>query len=174
MATSNPYPTSMAEYGAEAFRILEAEAAAAFHRLHFQLRDYRVQFQVGPEVVLLEFRDDRPVISVDSAAAKAGIVVARRRTILDIIEGVILLPNAVQTGRLDVRGDPEALLRLSRGLTAFVEGAVRSRSMRSTCKVQRGRSIIYAIMSRINCRCGDSGIQVRSRSKIRAARRASL
>jgi hypothetical protein len=51
--------------------------------------------------------------------------------VLDLIDGRLDLLGAVEAGRLDARGDPEAVLRLARALTAFVEGAVRAPGMRA-------------------------------------------
>jgi hypothetical protein len=66
-------------------------------------------------------------------------VVARDGVVLDLIDGRIDLLGAVEAGRLDVRGDPEAVLRLARALTAFVEGAVRSPGLRDLLDAYRVR-----------------------------------
>ena len=134
MTSADSTPRSVAAYARDAFTILEAEAPAAFHRLIGQLRDRSVHLSVGQEQLVLDLRDGRPVIRAsgpsESPDAPMASVVTSRATVLDLIDGTLLLPQAVAERRLDVRGDTDALLRLSRALTAFVEGAVRSRSMR--------------------------------------------
>ena len=115
-----PHSTT-AGFVRRALDLLRSEAPAAHHRMVDELRPGAVLLQVDGDRFAVEVRGDRPV---------AGRVVARDGAVLDLIDGRLDMLGAVEAGRLDVRGDPEAVLRLARALSAFVEGAVRAPRLR--------------------------------------------
>ncbi len=120
-----------------ALGVLEAESPAAFCRLVDELRPGAAGLEVGSERFAVEVRGDRlRVVRRPGRAARAR-VTARDGVVLDLIDGRAGLLEAVAGGRLDVRGDLDAVLRLARGLTAFVEGAVRSPGVRSLLEEYR-------------------------------------
>jgi hypothetical protein len=110
--------------------LLEAESPAAFHRLVDELRPGPARLDVGGERFAVEVDGGRPRVRRRGALPPAGWVTAREGVVLDLIDGRLDLLGAVEAGRLDVRGDPEAVLRLARALSAFVDGAVRSAGLR--------------------------------------------
>jgi hypothetical protein len=124
-------PATTAAFVRRALALLRAEAPAAFHRLVDELRPGAVLLEVAGERFAVEVRGDRARVARRATAAATGRVVAGDGVVLDLIDGRLDLLGAVEAGRLDARGDPEAVLRLARALTAFVEGAVRAPGMRA-------------------------------------------
>lgn len=115
-----------------AFGILERDQPAAFFRVAQELDDLTVHLMVDGESFTAGFADDRPHI-LDPApdTTFSAEATTSRRTILDLCDGRIRLLDAVMRGRLEVRASEARLLRMSRAVTAFSEGAVRARRMRA-------------------------------------------
>ena len=128
-----------ADFVRRALLLLGSEAPAAYHRLVDELRPGAVLLRVGGERFAVEVRGDRAWLGRRATRPAAGRVDARDGVVLDLIDGRLDLLGAVEAGRLDVRGDPEAVLRLARALTAFVEGAVRAPGLRALLDEYRVR-----------------------------------
>jgi hypothetical protein len=115
----------------QAFEILERDQPASFYRVAHELNELTVHLQVDDEGFSAGFSSDRPRI-VDPAppAEFSASASTSRSVILDLCDGRIRLLPAIMGGRLDVRASETRLLRMSRAVTAFSEGAVRARRMR--------------------------------------------
>lgn len=113
-----------------ALGVLAAESPAAYHRLADQLRPAPTSMEVDGESFSIDARGDRLRVVRGPLRGAGGRVSADSAVILDLIDGRTEVLEAVVGGRLDVRGDLDAVLRLARGLSAFVEGAVRSPGLR--------------------------------------------
>ncbi len=124
-----PHSTT-AGFVRRALDLLRSEAPAAHHRMVDELRPGAVLLQVDGDRFAVEVRGDRAWVRRRATRPVAGRVVARDGAVLDLIDGRLDMLGAVEAGRLDVRGDPEAVLRLARALSAFVEGAVRAPRLR--------------------------------------------
>jgi hypothetical protein len=132
-------PATTAAFVRRALALLRSQAPAAYHRLVDELRPGAVLLEVDGERFAVDARGDRARAGRRAAGPATGRVVARDGVVLDLIDGRLDLLGAVEAGRLDVRGDPEAVLRLARALTAFVEGAVRSPGLRDLLDEYRVR-----------------------------------
>jgi molybdopterin-guanine dinucleotide biosynthesis protein A len=116
----------------EAFAILARDQPAAFYRMTRQLDGLTVSLAVADEAFTVACAADRPAIRDDVRASPASAEVrTERQTILDLCDGRLRLLEAVMRRRLFVRASEPLLLRLSRAVTAFSEGAVRARRMRA-------------------------------------------
>ena len=122
----------VSEVLSQAFAILERDHPAAFFRVAAELDRLTVHFLVDGESFTSAFAADRPCI-VDPAPRRDFPVRAAttRGTILDLCDGRVRLLEAVMERRLEVWANEERLLRISRAVTAFSEGAVRARRMRA-------------------------------------------
>lgn len=114
-----------------ALALLRSQAPAAYHRVVDELRHGAVLLEVDGERFAVEARGDGAWTGRRATRPATGRVTARDGVVLDLIDGRLDLLGAVEAGRLDVRGDPQAVLRLARALTAFVEGAVRAPGLRA-------------------------------------------
>jgi hypothetical protein len=131
-------PSATADFVERALGVLEAESPAAFHRLVDELRGGPAGLEVDRERLSIEVRGDALRVVRRPGRLDAGRVTAGGEVVLDLIDGRVGLVEAVAQGRLDVRGDCDAVLRLARGLTAFVEGAIRSPGVRALLDDYRG------------------------------------
>lgn len=122
----------VSEVLSQAFAILERDQPAAFFRVAAELDRLTVHLVVDGESFTSGFAADRPCI-VDPAPEHDFPVRAAttRSTILDLCDGRMRLLEAVMERRLEVWASEERLLRISRAVTAFSEGAVRARRMRA-------------------------------------------
>jgi hypothetical protein len=122
----------VSEVLSQAFAILERDQPAAFFRVAAELDRLTVHLVVDGESFTSAFAADRPCI-VDPAPERDFPVRAAttRSTIVDLCDGRIRLLEAVMKRRLEVWASEERLLRISRAVTAFSEGAVRARRMRA-------------------------------------------
>ena len=130
MAVAPAPQATTAAFVRRALALLRSEAPAAYHRMVDELRPGAVLLEVDGERFAVEVRGDRAWVRRRATRPAAGRVVARDGVVLDLIDGRLDLLGAVEAARLDVRGDPEAVLRLARALGAFVEGAVRAPGLR--------------------------------------------
>ncbi len=130
MAAAPAPRATTAAFVRRALRLLGAEEPAAYLRMVDELRPGAVLLEVDGERFAVEARGDGAWAGRRGTRPATGRVVARDGVVLDLIDGRLDLLGAVEAGRLDVRGDPEAVLRLARALTAFVEGAVRAPGLR--------------------------------------------
>ena len=130
MAVAPPPHATTAAFVRRALALLRWEAPAAYHRMVDELRPGAVLLEVDGERFAVETRGERAWTGRRASRPPTGRVVARDGVVLDLIDGRLDLLGAVEMGRLDVRGDPESVLRLARALTAFVEGAVRADGLR--------------------------------------------
>lgn len=137
MAAARARPATTAAFLGRSLVLLERESPAAFHRLVDALRPCAVRLEVGDERIAVEVRGDRARVLRRGTRPAAGLVTARDGVVLDLIDGRLDLLGAVEAGRLDVRGDCDAVLRLARALSAFVEGAVRSPGLRALLEEYR-------------------------------------
>lgn len=123
-------PAATSAFVERALGVLAAESPAAYHRLADQLRPAPAGLEVDGESFSIDVRGDRLRVVRGPPHGPGGRVRAGGEVILDLIDGRTEVLEAVVGGRLDVRGDVEAVLRLARGLGAFVEGAVRAPGLR--------------------------------------------
>jgi hypothetical protein len=130
-------PATTAAFVERALGVLETEAPVAFHRLIDELRAGPAGLEVDEERFSIEVRGDALRVVRRPTSADGGRVRTGGDVVLDLIDGRVPLLEAVVEGRLDVRGDCDAVLRLARGLTAFVEGAVRSPGVRDLLEEYR-------------------------------------
>lgn len=120
-----------------ALGVLAVESPAAYHRLADQLRRAPTGLEVDDESFRVEVQGDLIGVVRRPLRHGGGRVTAGGAVILDLIDGRTSLLEAVLEGRLNVHGDPDAVLALARGLTAFVEGAVRSPALRDLLEEYR-------------------------------------
>jgi hypothetical protein len=122
----------VSEVLSQAFAILERDQPAAFFRVAAELDRLTVHLVVDGESFTSGFAADRPCI-VDPAPERDFPVRAAttRSAILELCDGRMRLLEAVMERRLEVWASEERLLRISRAVTAFSEGAVRARRMRA-------------------------------------------
>ena len=115
----------------QAFEILERDQPASYFRMAQELNELMVHLQVDGEGFSAGFASDRAII-VDPAPSGTFSATAStsRSVILDLCDGRTRLLPAIMGGHLDVRASEARLLRMSRAVTAFSEGAVRARRMR--------------------------------------------
>jgi hypothetical protein len=96
----------------------------------------RVLEALGPLVVeldvdgeLFSLRGGRRLEVSDGAASTAGArIVTSRATILDVLDARVGLGEAVEAGRVGVRGSLDDVLRVHDALIAYVHAAVRAPS----------------------------------------------
>ena len=130
MAVAPAPQATTAAFVRRALALLRSEAPAAYHRMVVELRPGALLLEVGGERFAVEVRGDRAWVGRRASRPATGRVTARDGVVIDLIDGRLDLLGAVRAGRLDVRGAPEAVLRLARALGAFVEGAVRAPGLR--------------------------------------------
>lgn len=130
MAAAPPPRATTAAFVRRALALLRSQAPAAYHRMVDELRPGAVLLDVDGERFAVEARGDGAWTGRRATRPATGRVTARDGVVLDLIDGRLDLLGAVEAGRLDVRGDPQAVLRLARALTAFVDGAVRAPGLR--------------------------------------------
>lgn len=140
MAVAPPPRATTAAFVQRALTLLRSQGPAAHHRMVEALGPGAVLLEVDGERFAVEVRGDRAWAGRRATRPATGRVVARDGVVLDLIDGRLDLVGAVEAGRLDVRGDPEAVLRLARALTAFVEGAVRAPGLRELLDEYRVRA----------------------------------
>lgn len=115
-----------------AFDILQHDHAAAYFRVTDELEGLTVGMVVDGESFAARSKSGRmQILDPDTAGDVSASTVTTRRTVLDLCDGQIRLLEAVMAGRLQVRAREGDLLRMSRAVTAFSEGAVRARRMRA-------------------------------------------
>ncbi|MGE0026633.1 MAG: SCP2 sterol-binding domain-containing protein [Thermoleophilia bacterium] len=130
MAVAPARRATTAAFVRRALALLRSQQPAAYHRMVDALRPGAVLLEVDGERFAVEARGDGAWTGRRATRPATGRVTARDGVVLDLIDGRLDLLGAVEAGRLDVRGDPEAVLRLARALSAFVEGAVRAPGLR--------------------------------------------
>lgn len=138
MGTALRRPATTAAFVERALGVLETESPVAFHRLVDELRDGPAGLEVDRERFRIEVSGDALRVVRRPGPPDAGRVTAGAGVVLDLIDGRAALLDAVLGGRLDVQGDCDTALRLARGLTAFVEGAIRSPGLRALLEEYRG------------------------------------
>ena len=132
-----------------ALRILRADTPAAFYRLADELRGLAVGLEVEGERFTVLGLD--AAVRVDPAGGPAidptrapdgrARVRTTRRTILELIDGRKTFLEAVLDRDLTLHAELDLLPRLSRAMTCFVEGAVRTRRMRGLLNAFRAASL---------------------------------
>ena len=110
-----------------ALEVIEREAPVWSERLAASVGDIRI----GVEVDGAPFRVVRRERAIHLDDGDTVDVVGRcgRAAVDDLIEGRTTLEEAVESGRVDLRGDLDALLVLDEALRTFVNAAVRCPGM---------------------------------------------
>jgi hypothetical protein len=106
---------------------LAAEVPASHRLLADELGSLVVQFEVDGEVFAV--RGDERIEVVDGGAPDPGPrVVTSRSAILDVLDAELTLGDAVEAGRVQVRGALDDVLRAHDALIAYAHAAVRAPS----------------------------------------------
>jgi hypothetical protein len=106
---------------------LEHEVPDSYRLLVAELGPMVVELNVDGEIFTLR-GGDRLRVS-DGAADTAGTrIVTSRVTILDVLDARVALGEAVETGRVSVRGSLDDIQRTHDSLLAYVHAAVRASS----------------------------------------------
>ncbi|MCW2901061.1 MAG: sterol transfer family protein [Streptosporangiaceae bacterium] len=107
---------------------LAAEVPESYQRLVADLDRLVVEVAVDAEVFSLRAGRGRVEV-VDGHAATAGASIATtRNTVLAVLDAEVALAEAVESGRLEVRGSLDDILRAYDTLTAYVHAAIRASS----------------------------------------------
>jgi len=107
---------------------LEAEVPASYRHLVSALGPLVVEVSVDGGVFTLSTGQDRLAVR-DGALAGAGARVRTSRSaILAVLDAEVSLAEAVESGRLDVRGSLDDVLRAHDTLIAYAHAAVRAPS----------------------------------------------
>jgi hypothetical protein len=108
---------------------LASEAAPSYGRLVTELGPLAVQVDVDGEMFCVRRGGWRLAVTED-AAPDAGVRISTsRRTVVDVLNGVLTLSEAVETGRVDVHGSLDDVLRAHDALLAYAHAAVRAPSV---------------------------------------------
>ncbi|HTF47520.1 MAG TPA: SCP2 sterol-binding domain-containing protein [Pseudonocardia sp.] len=108
---------------------LASEVPESYRHLVAELDRLVVEVVVDGEVFTLRTGRGRVEV-VDGRAAAAGASIATTRaTVLDVLDAEVALAEAVESGRLDVRGSLDDVLRAHDTLTAYVHAAIRASSV---------------------------------------------
>jgi hypothetical protein len=108
---------------------LASEAAPSHGRLLTELGSLAVQLDVDGELFCVR-RDGWRLAVTEGARADAGVRISTsRRTVVDVLDGVLTLGDAVEGGRVGVRGSLDDVLRAHDALLAYVHAAVRAPSV---------------------------------------------
>lgn len=122
-------PGPIAALLAESFEALAAELPAAHARMCARLAGKVVELCIDDERFAAIFSEGRArVLAADDAPAADVRVVTSRRAILAVLDARRSLTDAVLADEVAVVGALEHLVEAYAGLTAYLHGAVRSRS----------------------------------------------
>ncbi|MGH3870795.1 MAG: hypothetical protein ACRDSR_04645 [Pseudonocardiaceae bacterium] len=115
---------------------LAAEVPDSYHHLVAELGPLVVEIDVDGE--LFSVRGGRRLEVADGVDDTAGVRVSTSRAaIIDVLDAEVGLPEAVQAGRVDVRGSLDDVARAHDGLLAYAHAAVRAPSMPGLLAVLR-------------------------------------
>lgn len=107
---------------------LASEVPDSYHHLITTLGPLVVELDVDGELFAL--RGGRPPSVVEGPADRAHVRVSTSRaTILDVLDAELALPEAVQAGRVRVRGSLDDVVRAHDALIAYAHAAVRAPSV---------------------------------------------
>jgi hypothetical protein len=107
---------------------LAVEVPANYRHLLTELGPLVVEVDVDGEV--FNVRGGQRLAVADGAASDAGArITTSRRAVLDVLDAGLPLGDAVSTGRVDVQGSLDDVLRAHDGLLAYAHGAVRAPSV---------------------------------------------
>jgi hypothetical protein len=107
---------------------LAREVPASYRHLLAELGALVVEVHVDGEV--FSVRGGPELAVTDGAPADAGArITTSRRAVLDVLDVGLPLGEAVATGRVDVRGSLDDVLRAHDALLAYAHGAVRAPSV---------------------------------------------
>ncbi|OBA60255.1 SCP-2 sterol transfer family protein [Mycobacterium sp. 1100029.7] len=104
---------------------LEHEVPDSYRLLVAELGPLVVELEVDGEVFALR-GDDRLRVSGGAARSAGACIVTSRATILDLIDARVSFSEAVETGRVSVRGSLDDIQRAHNSLLAYVHAAVRA------------------------------------------------
>jgi hypothetical protein len=107
---------------------LAAEAPASYRHFVAELGTLVVQVDVDGEVFAVRGGSRLQVVDGGAADACARIT-ASRRAVVDVLDAELALSEAVETGRVDVRGGLDDVLRAHDALIAYAHAAVRAPSV---------------------------------------------
>jgi hypothetical protein len=106
---------------------LEHEVPDSYRLLAAELGPMVVELNVDGEVFTLR-GGDRLRVSDGAADTAATRIVTSRVTILDVLDARVQLSEAVEAGRVSVRGSLDDVQRAHDSLRAYVHAAVRASS----------------------------------------------
>jgi hypothetical protein len=107
---------------------LASEVPDSYRHLVAELGPLVVEFDVDGELFSLR-GGQRLEVTGGAASAPGARVATSRAAILDVLDAGIPLHEAVQAGRVDVRGSLDDVVRAHDALIAYAHAAVRAPSM---------------------------------------------
>lgn len=130
-------PDGFAAFLDSALLALAREAPASYLRLAGLAGAEGVRLAIGEPPVVVRFGARSH--SLEPAPAPAAVEVqSDRATILALLDAELTLLAAIESDRLHVRGEADAVLRFEQALGAFLEGAVRAPSLPALLAAYRG------------------------------------
>jgi hypothetical protein len=119
--------TTFFQFLTTALDALEAEVPAAYARLCSALSGRTVRITVDGDTRFLRAKDGKHSLEFDGANSLE--IKTNRAALADLLEARETLLDSVISERLVLRGTPDDVAALHDALTAFVQGAVRSRTL---------------------------------------------
>jgi len=119
---------SNADFGAFLERSLELladEQPAQHRRLCERMAGEAVHFEVDGRRLVMRF--EAGGVALDARLPVDGATLARldRSTVLDLVDGVVSLPDAILSDRFHLRADLEGVVRFHDALLLYLRGALR-------------------------------------------------
>ena len=108
---------------------LASEVPESYRHLMAELGRLVVEVTTDGEVFFLRAHHGRLEVVDGRAGATGAAITTTRATILDVLDAEVALADAVESGRLDVRGSLDDVLRAHDALSAYVHAAVRASSV---------------------------------------------
>jgi hypothetical protein len=119
---------SSADFGdflGRSLALLADEQPRSHARLCTHMAGRAVRFEVDGRAVLVRFARGGARIERDGADPEATIARLDRTTILDLVDGVVSLPDAILADRFHLRAELDDVARFHEALLAYLRGALR-------------------------------------------------
>lgn len=127
--SSSPDPGSFTHYLDSSLALIRQDCPPAYAQLCRLLAPRQVQLNVDQEALWLSFAPDAVSLHAGQAPTPAITVDLSRQVILDMLDARLSLQDAIQHGRLGLRGDLYHLTLFYEGWLAYLRGAVRCPAM---------------------------------------------
>lgn len=105
--------------------VMRVECRPAYERLCELLEGRQVQLSVDGEEVILSFAADSIAVLTEAKVHPMARMSVSRRTILDLVDGVINLQDGIIDGRVALQGGLQQLLLFHEGWLTYLRGAAR-------------------------------------------------